>query len=146
MMVTRQDHHQGLLDEKTERQVWHSSFPSKKSCIDGPFQKCIREQRRVLTRYHHVDVRQFVVQDLQGFGHPRQFVSGQKAHREAWLGGMSDPACSFTSRLYLRQDQASVREKGSTRRCKFDAASAAHQQLGTDLIFKIPNLPAQRRL
>src|ERR1700730_8108071 len=66
MVVTRQDHHQGLLDEKAERQVWHPSFPSKKSCIDCSLHKCTREQRRVLTRYHHVDVRQFVVQDLQG--------------------------------------------------------------------------------
>src|SRR5213594_1841048 len=60
----------GLLDEKTERQVWRPSFPSKKSCIDGSIHKGIREQRRVLTRNHHVDVREFVMQDLQGFGHP----------------------------------------------------------------------------
>jgi hypothetical protein len=37
-------------------------------CIDCSLQKGIREQRRVLTRNHHVDVREFVVQDLQGFG------------------------------------------------------------------------------
>src|SRR5713226_7942480 len=102
MVVTRQDHHQGLLDEKTERQVRQPSFPSKKSCIDCSLQKVIREPRRVLTRYHHVDVGQFVAQDPQGFGHPRQFVSGQKAHGEAWLGGMSDPACSFGCRFNLR--------------------------------------------
>src|SRR6202171_4511175 len=101
-VVARQDHHQWLFDEKAERQVWHPSFPSKKSCIDCSLHKCTREQRRVLTRYHHVDVRQFVVQDLQGFGHPRQFVSGQKAHDEAWFGWMSDPACSFGCRFYLR--------------------------------------------
>jgi hypothetical protein len=51
-VVTGQDYHQGLFDEKTERQVWHPSFPSKKSCIDCSLQKCIREQRRVLTRNH----------------------------------------------------------------------------------------------
>src|SRR5438445_5175915 len=110
MVVTRQDHHQGLLDEKTERQVWHPSFPSKKSGIDCSLQKCIREQRRVLTRNHHVDVREFVVQDLQGFGHPRQFVSGQKAHREAWLGGMSDAACSFGCRFNLRRSEEHTSE------------------------------------
>src|ERR1700720_3850265 len=76
--------------------------PSKKGCIDFSFRKAVRKQRRVLTRYHHVDVRQRVVQDLQDFGHPRQFVSGQKAHREAWLGGMSNPACSFGCRFNLR--------------------------------------------
>src|SRR5882724_11778682 len=102
MVVTRQDHHQGLLDEKTERQVWQPSFPSKKSCIDGSLYKGTRELRRVLTRNHHVDVREFVVQNLQGLGHPRQFVSGQKTHREAWLGRVSDPACSFGCRFNLR--------------------------------------------
>src|ERR1700682_1210360 len=102
MVVTGQDHHQGLLDKKTERQVWQPSFPSKKSCIDGSLRQGTRELWRVLTRNHHVDVREFVAQDLQRFGHPRQFVSGQKAHREAWLGGMSDPACSFRSLFNLR--------------------------------------------
>src|SRR6202035_3713194 len=143
---TRQDHYQGLFDERTERQLWHTFFPPKKSCIDGSLQNGISELRRVLTRYHHVDVRQRVAQDLQGFGHPRQFVSGQKAHREAWLGGMSDPARSFGCRLNLRQCHAGVLEKGSTRRCQIDAASGTRQELGTYLVFKIPNLPAQRRL
>ena len=32
-----------------------------------------------VTRYRHVDVGQFVAQDPQGFRHPHQFVSGQKA-------------------------------------------------------------------
>src|SRR6266849_9280083 len=97
-VVTRQDHHQGLLDENTVSQPWHPFFPSKKSCIDSSLRKAVRKQRGVLTRYHHVDVRQFFAQDPQGFGHPRQFVSSQKAHDEAWLGGMSDPACRFNLR------------------------------------------------
>jgi hypothetical protein len=46
--------------------------------------------------------KQFVAQDLQGFGHPRQFVSGQKAHDEAWFGGISDPACSSGCRFGVR--------------------------------------------
>src|SRR4029077_4216728 len=101
-MVARQDHHQGLLDEKAERQVWRALFSSKKSGIDVSFGKSVRKQRRVLTRYHHVDVRQLAAQNPQGFGHPRQFVSGQKAHREAWLRGMRNPACSFGCRFDLR--------------------------------------------
>src|SRR6476660_7668356 len=52
------------------------------------------ELRKVLTRDHHVDVREFVPQNLQRFGHSRQFVSGQKAHDEAWPRQISDPACS----------------------------------------------------
>src|SRR5438477_5728528 len=52
--------------------------------------------------YHHVDVRQLVAQDLQSFGHPGQFVSGKKAHSEAWFGRMGDPPCSFGSRFSLR--------------------------------------------
>jgi len=39
-----------------------------------------------------------------------------------------------------------VIEKGSTRRCQFDPASAARQELGTDLVFEISNLPTQRWL
>src|SRR5204863_1926745 len=102
MVVARQDHYQWFFNEKTKRQVWHPSFPSKKSCIDGSLHQGTCELRRVLTRNHHVDVREFVVQDLQGFGHPRQFVPGQEAHRETWLGGMSYPACSFGCRFNLR--------------------------------------------
>jgi hypothetical protein len=101
-VVTLQDHYQGLLDESTERQPWQPFFPSKKSCVDGSLRKRIRELRRVLARNHHVDVGQLVAQDPQGFWHPPQFVSGQKAHGEAWLGGMSDPACSFGCRFNLR--------------------------------------------
>src|SRR5580658_3729549 len=101
-VITGQDHHQRLLDEKTERQPWHSLFPSKKSCIDFSFRKTVRKRRGILTRYHHVDVRQLVTQDPHGFGHPRQFVSGQKADREAGLGGMNVPACSFGCRFNLR--------------------------------------------
>src|SRR6267143_4669608 len=36
-VVTRQDHHQRLLDERTERQLRHALFTSKKSCIPCPF-------------------------------------------------------------------------------------------------------------
>src|SRR6266851_7744058 len=92
MVVTRQDHYQRLFHEKTERQVWHCSFLSKKSGVDFSFRKALSKYRGVLTRYHHVNVRQFVAQDTQGFWHPGQFVSGQKAHREAGLGGMNGPA------------------------------------------------------
>src|SRR6202045_4573468 len=55
-VVTRQDHHQGLLDKSAEREVWHRSFLSKKSSIDFPFRKALRKQRGVLTRYHHVNI------------------------------------------------------------------------------------------
>jgi hypothetical protein len=37
-------------------------------------------------------------------------------------------------------------EKGSTGRCHFDPASAAREQLSTNIVFKSPDLPAQRRL
>jgi hypothetical protein len=146
MVVTRQDHHQRFLHQQTERQPWQPSFPSKKSCINLSFRKAVRKQRRVLTRDHHVDVRQFVAQDPQGFGHPRRFVSGQKAHGEAWLGGMGGPAGSVGCRFHLREHQAGVVEKGSARRCQLDAASAACQESRAYLVLKVSNLPAQRRL
>src|SRR5260221_6346356 len=101
-VVTRQDHHQRLLHEKTEREVWHCSFLSKKSGVDFSFRKALSKYRGVLTRYHHVNVRQLVAQDTPGFWHPGQFVSGQKAHREAGLGGMNGPACSFGRRVNLQ--------------------------------------------
>ena len=145
-VVARQHHHQRLLDEKAVRQVWHPVFPSKKSRIELSFRKGIGEQRRVLTGYHHIDVRQCVVQDLQGFGHPPQFVPGQKAHGEAGLGGMSGPARRVGCRFNLRQHRAGVFEKGSTRRRQFDAACAARQKCGTNLFLKIADLPAQGRL
>src|SRR5579872_5808066 len=59
-MVTRQNHHQRLLDENTVSKLWHTTFPSKKRRIDFPFRQAVRKQRRVLARYHHVDVRQFI--------------------------------------------------------------------------------------
>jgi hypothetical protein len=86
------------------------------------------------------------VQYPQGFGHPGQFVSGQKTHREAWLGGVSGPACSFARRFNLRQHGAGVIEKGATRRRQFDTASSSRQEWCANLVLKISNLPAQRRL
>src|SRR5229473_2159612 len=47
-VVTRQDHDQGLLDEKAERQVWRPLFPAKKGRIDFSLRKPIRKQWRVL--------------------------------------------------------------------------------------------------
>src|SRR5882757_276955 len=35
-MITRQNHHQWLLDENTVRQLWHASFPPEKCHIDFP--------------------------------------------------------------------------------------------------------------
>jgi hypothetical protein len=91
-------------------------------------------------------VRQFIPQDPQGFGHPSQFVSGQKAHRETWLGGMSDTASTFGCRFNLRWHRAGVFEKGSTCGCEFDTASAARQDLRAYVVLKVSNLPTQRRL
>ena len=121
-VVTRQNHHQGLLDEKTVRQLWHTSFPPKKRGIDFSFRKAVREQWRVLTRYHHVDIRQFVAQDPQGFGHPLQFVSGQKSYGEAWLAGMSDPASSFGLPL-----QPAIAPSGRDRE-RFDPRTSARSR------------------
>src|SRR5271156_3293634 len=77
-VVARQDHHEGLLHQEAERQSWHPLFPPKKSCIDFSLRQAVREARRVLTRYHHVDVRQLIAQDPQSFRHPGPFVSGEK--------------------------------------------------------------------
>ena len=50
--------YRGSFHEKTERQALDRPlFPPKKSCIDFSFRKALREPRRILTRYHHVDVR-----------------------------------------------------------------------------------------
>src|ERR1700733_10663020 len=125
MVVTWQDHHQGLLYEKTERQPRHALLPSKKSGVDFSFRKSLRKQRGVLTRYHHVDVGQLVAQDPQGFGHPGQFVPGQKAHREAGLGRMNSPPRSFGSRVNLQENSTCMMEKGSTRRCQLDSTRCA---------------------
>jgi len=43
---------------------------------------------------------------------------------------MSDPASSFACRVYLRQHQPRLIEKGPTRGRQFDPASAARQELG----------------
>src|SRR5260370_9729578 len=61
-VVTRQDHNQGLLDEKTKRQLWHSSFPPKKVRIDFSFPQAVRNQRPIVTRYHPLDVRHLAPQ------------------------------------------------------------------------------------
>jgi hypothetical protein len=39
-----------------------------------------------------------------------------------------------------------VIEKGSTRWCQFDAVRAAREQFGADFVFKVADLPTQRRL
>src|SRR5260370_16611903 len=94
-VVARQDHNQGLFDEKTKYYAWRLLFPSKKSCIDSSLHKGARELRRVLTRNHHVDVREFVVQDPQGFGHPGHFVSAHNPHPKPRLPATPHPAPPF---------------------------------------------------
>src|SRR5271168_2023194 len=101
-VVARQNHHQRLLHENTISQLWHTTLPPKKRRVDFSFRQALRKQRRVLARYHHVDVRQLVSQDPQSLGHPLQFVPSQKSHREAWLAGMSDAASRFACRGDLR--------------------------------------------
>ncbi len=59
---------------------------------------------------------------------------------------MSNPACSFSRRFYLRQHQASMIEKGSTRRGQVDTASRSSQKFGAHLGLKVSNLPTQGRL
>src|SRR5260370_24122786 len=143
MVVTRQDHHQRLLHEKPECQPRHPFLASKNSGIDSSLRKALRKQRGVLTRYHHVDVGQLIMQHPQGFGHPRHFVASKKAHDEAGLCRMSDPASSLACRLYLRKHCAGVVEKHASRWCQFDAASAAREKSGTDLLLKVPDLAAK---
>ena len=55
-MVTGQDHHQGLLYEKTKRQLWHASFPSKKGRIDFSFRKAVRKLERYTRHLSHPTV------------------------------------------------------------------------------------------
>jgi hypothetical protein len=55
---------------------------------------------------------------------------------------MGDPPCSFGCRFNLRQHDAGVIEKSSTRRCELNAPSAAYQEWRAYLVLKIPNLPA----
>jgi hypothetical protein len=86
------------------------------------------ELRRVLTR----DVRQLVAQKPRGSDDPGQLVPGQKSHAEAWDWQDERPGVQP--------------QKGSTRRCQLDAASATLQELGTCLLLKVSNLPNQRRL
>src|SRR5271156_1381222 len=62
-VVTWQDHHERLLHQETECQPRHAFFAPKKSGIDFSLRKSVREQGRILARYHHVDVGKFIVQD-----------------------------------------------------------------------------------
>src|SRR6202021_4235004 len=105
--------------EKAERQARRASFPAKKSGIDLSLRQAVGKEGRILTGYHHVNVGQLVAQDAQGFGHPGQFVSGEKAQREAWLGGTSGAASSFGCGCNLREHPAGVIEKGPTSRRRF---------------------------
>jgi len=121
-------------------------FPSKKRRINLSFRKRVGEARRVIAGDHHIHVRQFVAQDLEGLRHPRQFVPGQKAHYKAWLRGVGDASGCFTRGFHLGQHQTCVIQKGSARGSQFDSMSAARQQLGADLDFQIPDLAAKGRL
>src|ERR1700757_744687 len=51
-VITRQDHHQWLLDKNTVSQLWHTSLPSEKGHIDFSFRQAVRKQRGVLARDH----------------------------------------------------------------------------------------------
>jgi NAD(P)-dependent dehydrogenase (short-subunit alcohol dehydrogenase family) len=56
------------------------------------------------------------------------------------------PARRFHRGIDLRQRQAGMVEKGLARNGQLHAAGTAAQQFDPDLVFQIPNLPAQRRL
>ena len=59
---------------------------------------------------------------------------------------MSGPPCRLGGCLDLHQRQSRMIEKGSAGVSQLDAARAADKQLYADLIFKIADLAAQRRL
>ena len=59
---------------------------------------------------------------------------------------MRDPARRLGGRLYLRQHGTGVVEKHASRRGQFDAASAAREKLGPDLLLEVADLTAERRL
>jgi len=103
-VVAGQKRQQRFVDEMTERQLREPFFPSKERRVNGSFHKGIRERWRVLTRYHYLDVRQFIAQDSEGFWHPRQFVVRKETHDEPRLCWMSDPARGICCRVHLRPD------------------------------------------
>jgi hypothetical protein len=77
---------------------------------------------------------------------PVYFMPGLEAYVEGLPGRSRRPACRFDSGIDLHQRQSGVIEKGLARRGQFDAADATGQKFDPHLVFKIADLPAQRRL
>src|SRR5258708_4022444 len=73
-------------------------------------------------------------------------MSGLEADGERLLRVLCRLAGCFDRSIDLHQRQARVVEKGLAGNGQRDAMDAARQKLGADLVLKITNLPAKRRL
>jgi hypothetical protein len=77
---------------------------------------------------------------------PVHLVPGLEADGERLSCRLRRLACCFDRGIDLHQRQAGVVEKDLARSGQLHAAGSAAQQFDPDLVFQIPNLPAQRRL
>jgi hypothetical protein len=104
------------------------------------------EIRRVVAGDRDLDVLQFVVQHMHRLRQPVHLVPGLEADGERLPCRLRRPACRFDRGIDMHQRQAGVVEEGFARSGQLDAMNAARQLLDPDLIFQVPDLPAQRRL
>lgn len=77
---------------------------------------------------------------------PGHLVTGLEADRERLSRRLCGPARRFHCGIDLRKRQPRMVEKGPAGIGQLDAARATDKQLRADLVFKIPDLTAERRL
>jgi hypothetical protein len=77
---------------------------------------------------------------------PVHLVPSLEADREPLPCRLRRPTCRFDRGIDLHQRQAGVLEEGLARSGQLDAVNAARQQLGSDPVLQIADLPTERGL
>src|ERR1700729_2245693 len=75
-----------------------------------------------------------------------QLVAGLEADGERLSFRLCSPARRVHRCINLRQGEPDMVKKGPARSGELDAMNAAREQLGSDLVLEVTNLPAQRWL
>lgn len=135
-----------FVDEVAELKVRGAVFLAKKGRVHAVLRDGRGELRRILRRDDDVDAGELFAEETKCSGQPRGVVTDHDAEREGWLGGDRRKARGLHGGFGLGEHGAGVIEEDAAGGSELDAAAAAEEQRGSDLLFEIADLPAQRGL
>ena len=145
-MIGRQEYLERFFHKRPVLQVAASIFPAQKRHINSTMQQSLGKLRRVLSRNHHMNIRQFITKKLQRFRKPRSVVPDHKTQSKRWLRWEGRPPRGLHCNLCLGKHHACMVQKHSPRRRQFHAPCSSYEKRRAHFIFEIPNLATQRWL